>query len=169
MKKLRFCQSTEGFTVKVLEEFWYSTTFWHIKILSRGQKNNKNRQFLVEYHGESGNGNDPRCPNTFGLAECSFDWGCKCQDSGNNTYLCLRSLSETQDSLFCQFSDDSSWQEFYDLLRDPYQLHNLAKQQERPAHHSLLSRLSRCKGQNCNTTQEEKESLENDTFYVFST
>ena len=50
-----------------------------------------------------GNGNDARCRfDMQDMAECSFDWGCKCQDSRNNTYTCLRSLTQTEDSLFCQ-------------------------------------------------------------------
>ena len=51
--------------------------------------------FLIEYHGEGGNGNDPACHDIIdnNLAECSLNWGCKCQDSRNNTYNCLRTLS----------------------------------------------------------------------------
>ncbi len=92
------------------------------------------------------------------MSECSWDWGCKCQDAKNNTYTCLRSLSESQDSLFCEFSDDSSSQEFYDLLNDPYQLHNLnsrGRGQINPdsqTHQLLLRTLSRCKGwQDCSS------------------
>jgi hypothetical protein len=74
-----------------------------------------------------GNGNDARCRFELqDMAECSYDWGCKCQDSRNNTYTCLRSVTQTEDSLFCQFSDDKNTEEFYDLHTDPYQLHNLA-------------------------------------------
>ena len=74
-----------------------------------------------------GNGNDGRCRFELqDMAECSYDWGCKCQDSRNNTYTCLRSVTQTEDSLFCQFSDDKNTEELYDLHTDPYQLHNLA-------------------------------------------
>ena len=56
-----------------------------------------------------GNGNDARCRfDMQDMAECSFDWGCKCQDSRNNTYTCLRSLTQTEDSLFCQVKIDKS-------------------------------------------------------------
>ena len=74
-----------------------------------------------------GNGNDARCRFEMqDMAECSYDWGCKCQDSRDNTYTCLRSVTQTEDSLFCQFSDDKNTEELYDLHTDPYQLHNLA-------------------------------------------
>ena len=96
-----------------------------------------------------GNGNDARCRFELqDMAECSYDWGCKCQDSRNNTYTCLRSVTQTEDSLFCQFSDDKNTEEFYDLHTDPYQLHNLAAAADLAAaaasgheHHSQNSRL----------------------------
>ena len=104
------------------------------------------------------------------MAECSYVWGCKCQDSRNNTYNCLRSLTPREDSLFCQFSDDTNSEEFYDLRTDPYQLHNLAAAAmpmptvEGPPpgaagqahlshaeHRGKLSQIVRCKGhQDCN-------------------
>lgn len=106
------------------------------------------RTFLVEYHGEAGNGNDPRCPNSQELSECSFEWGCKCQDSRNNTYQCLRRLKTDEDTLFCTFSDSSGTKELYDMTRDPFQLHNLVNQDHQGNYFSLeiLNHLVHCKG-----------------------
>ena len=117
-----------------------------------------NRQFLIEYHGESSDTwRDPRCPKLEGLGECSFDWGCKCQDARNNTYNCLRSLTSREDIIFCQFKDDIQSQEFYDLKADPFQLHN----QHVPDNYEyfeLLEKLSNCKGADeCNPKQEDQE------------
>ena len=61
--------------------------------------------------------------DTENMAECNLDFGCKCEDSKNNTYVCLRSLQRNANLLYCQFADDE--REFYELREDPYQLHNL--------------------------------------------
>ncbi|XP_032784585.2 N-acetylglucosamine-6-sulfatase isoform X4 [Daphnia magna] len=63
---------------------------------------------------------------------CLNDFGCKCQDAANNTYVCLRTLRPTgnqhanEDSLYCQFDDLQAFVESYDLRLDPYQLNNRA-------------------------------------------
>ena len=52
--------------------------------------------FLVEYSGEGGPGsNSDSCASKLNhdlgnLAECSREFDCKCQDTRNNTYSCLR-------------------------------------------------------------------------------
>ena len=56
---------------------------------------------------------------------CEIKWGCKCQDSGNNTYSCARTLKEDENSLFCAFQDNEDFIELYDLDEDPYQLSNI--------------------------------------------
>jgi len=52
-------------------------------------------------------------------------WDCKCQDSANNTYFCIRKLTDTENSIRCQFQDNEDFIEVYDLNEDPYQLNNL--------------------------------------------
>ena len=97
------------------------------------------------------------------LAICEWEWGCKCQDSTNNTYSCLRVLEEkVADQLFCWFQDDVKSEEFYDLINDPYQLHNLAFEEDdderwidgdlKQALLDRLEELSFCQGPNeCNS------------------
>ena len=87
---------------------------------------------MIEYHGEGGvdNGNDGVCRDVnngdlANLSICEKEWGCKCQDSKNNTYNCLRTLSDEENLLLCQFEDDVAYQELYNLQEDPHQLHNL--------------------------------------------
>ena len=87
---------------------------------------------MIEYHGEGGvdNGNDAVCRDVnngdlANLSICEKEWGCKCQDSKNNTYNCLRTLSDEENLLLCQFEDDVAYQELYNLQEDPHQLHNL--------------------------------------------
>lgn len=66
------------------------------------------QSFLVEYSGEgSAHTNSETCAGQLNhdlenMAECSQDFGCKCQDSRNNTYTCLRTLGQ-EDTIFCQF------------------------------------------------------------------
>ena len=99
---------------------------------------------------------------------CLNDYGCKCQDAANNTFVCLRTLSaphatsmneaeeEGEDSLYCQFYDDEHFVEFYDLRLDPYQMKNRAyRSDDRPCarsadHHRLLVDYTKCRGHvNC--------------------
>uniref|UniRef100_A0A4W4HAF3 N-acetylglucosamine-6-sulfatase n=1 Tax=Electrophorus electricus TaxID=8005 RepID=A0A4W4HAF3_ELEEL len=81
--------------------------------------------FLVEYTGEGHVPEDPHCPRLGpGLANCFPD--CICQDSFNNTYACVRTLKG--DNLqYCEFADNESFVEMYNLTADPYQLENIVK------------------------------------------
>ena len=51
------------------------------------------RRFLVEYSGEGGEGVDQECQETVDRTQfswCKAELDCKCQDTFNNTYTCLR-------------------------------------------------------------------------------
>ena len=123
--------------------------------------------FLIEYHGEGGvdNGNDAVCRDVnngdlANLSICEKEWGCKCQDSKNNTYNCLRTLSDEENLLLCQFEDDVAYQELYNLQEDPHQLHNLYDSRSRSMQQEFidfetksddLQKLISCQGyQECN-------------------
>ena len=75
--------------------------------------------FMIEYHGEGKVGNYQKCGDViedmYNLAICEPEWGCKCQDSRNNTYNCLRTMTNTENTLFCAFEDDVGHLEFYNL------------------------------------------------------
>ena len=58
------------------------------------------------------------------MSQCRVEWDCKCQDVTNNTYLCLRELTEEKNTIVCQFMDNEDFMEAYDLNKDPYQLNN---------------------------------------------
>merc|ERR1719188_1604488 len=113
-----------------------------------------NRQFLIEYYGEGDKAfNDVECWSEVdedNMAWCGADYfSCKCQDSTNNTYTCLRTIiqEEEEDSIFCLFEDDESFVEIYDLHLDPYQLTNLVPVEEEDFSKKmgLLSQLKSCK------------------------
>ena len=111
--------------------------------------------FLVEYTGEGGVGNQKECstevPDMDNFAICEPEWDCKCQDSRNNTYTCLRTKSKEENTLFCVFEDDESYVEFYDLDQDLHQLHSLHQFGVDRKYHNLVKRLKKCKGFNkCN-------------------
>ena len=59
------------------------------------------------------------------MSQCRAEWDCKCQDVANNTYYCIRTIDDTENSIFCQFDDDEGFIEAYDLSEDPYQLNNI--------------------------------------------
>lgn len=86
------------------------------------------RQMLIEYWGEgSENTWNNECPYNRHqrLSQCSPEMACKCQDSWNNTYSCVRHMAEDVDFIFCLFSDRERYQEAYDLSTDFYQLENI--------------------------------------------
>ena len=59
------------------------------------------------------------------MGRCNGKWDCKCEDSVNNTYACLRTINIEENSIVCQFKDDEGFIEVYDLDVDPYQLNNI--------------------------------------------
>lgn len=85
------------------------------------------QDFLVSYHGEHSHSRDAACMAITDdqMAQCSIEAGCKCQDSKNNTYNCVRSKSDSEDTIFCRFEDDVDFVEFYNLAQDRLQLYNL--------------------------------------------
>ncbi|CAH0387899.1 unnamed protein product [Bemisia tabaci] len=116
------------------------------------------RTFLVEYHGEGNRKSiDEKCglkdPN---LKECRVRNDCKCQDARNNTYFCLRSISETDDLSYCEFQDSENFIEYYDLKTDQYQLNNLRHSLSSSLQNKYSSRLKilqHCSGPICNELQ----------------
>ena len=83
---------------------------------------------MVSYHGEfSTSGVPEECEGIVDdqMSQCLGEWNCKCQDSANNTYFCIRKLAQDENSIYCQFLDNEEFIEVYDLNEDPYQLNNL--------------------------------------------
>lgn len=114
--------------------------------------------FLVEYNGEgSAKTSSPNCSQLLeedleSLAQCDVRMDCKCQDSRNNTYACLRILGQ-EDSMFCQFQDKGGFLEMYSLSQDKFQLTNIANllQNETLQHYlGVLNLLRNCRGAECN-------------------
>ena len=83
--------------------------------------------FLVEMFGIGGTLLNPNCQydEDSTMSICIPTYGCKCQNSYNNTWFCERKLNMDENSLTCQFDDEEKFIETYDLNDDPYQLNNL--------------------------------------------
>uniref|UniRef100_A0A9J7YUB4 N-acetylglucosamine-6-sulfatase n=1 Tax=Cyprinus carpio carpio TaxID=630221 RepID=A0A9J7YUB4_CYPCA len=106
--------------------------------------------FLVEYTGEGHSSEDPSCPKLGpGLAECFPD--CVCEDAFNNTYACVRTLKDAN-LQYCEFADNESFVEVYNLTSDPHQLENIVKKVD-PALLQIMNqrliKLESCTGDSC--------------------
>uniref|UniRef100_A0A8C9SQD4 N-acetylglucosamine-6-sulfatase n=1 Tax=Scleropages formosus TaxID=113540 RepID=A0A8C9SQD4_SCLFO len=108
---------------------------------------------LVEYEGEGQNITDPSCPLLGpGVSECFPD--CVCEDSYNNTYACVRTMSPSGNLQYCEFDDSEVFVEVYNLTADPFQLNNIAKSIDQEVlekmNHRLMM-LQSCSGASCRT------------------
>uniref|UniRef100_A0A8C0UMX0 N-acetylglucosamine-6-sulfatase n=2 Tax=Cyanistes caeruleus TaxID=156563 RepID=A0A8C0UMX0_CYACU len=122
--------------------------------LLKGDKNVTWRSdFLVEYQGEGYNGSDPTCPGLGpGVTHCFPD--CVCEDSYNNTYACVRTLSASWDLQYCEFDDREVFVEVYNLTADPHQINNIAKTIDQEILEKMnyrLMMLQSCSGATCRT------------------
>ncbi|XP_064421777.1 N-acetylglucosamine-6-sulfatase-like [Latimeria chalumnae] len=89
------------------------------------QKISWRSDFLVQYTGEGHSDKDPNCPKLGpGVSQCFPD--CVCEDAFNNTYACVRTISNLS-LQYCEFADKESFVEVYNMTSDPYQLKNIAK------------------------------------------
>ncbi|XP_047106793.1 N-acetylglucosamine-6-sulfatase-like [Schistocerca piceifrons] len=124
-------------------------------------QNTTGREFVIEYVGEGSDLTvDEECPLVLDnkLMYCSVDGSCKCQDSRNNTYSCLRRISAAENILYCQFDDDEAFKEAYDINADPDQLNNLAYQLSADVvseYESTLQYMSTCAGAACNSPPKQ--------------
>ncbi|XP_045104769.1 N-acetylglucosamine-6-sulfatase-like isoform X1 [Portunus trituberculatus] len=130
----------------------YDRTQNEVRKMGRHNPKQLRRTVLVEHNGE-GTVKHPGCENlSSGVSGCNPDFACKCEDSWNNTYACLRQLSSHEDRLFCQWADDEDFEEVYDLTRDPWQLNNTIAYLPPGLHkklHNLLHNLQHCQGLRC--------------------
>jgi len=124
-------------------------------------RNEEEREFLVEYSGEGGQGVHPDCSqwNTGDFSFCKPEFDCKCTDAKNNTYSCIRRLGEGLNTIYCMFEDDENFQEFYDIDQDPYQLSNDAYKRDVREDLELLVELSACHGSSCHKFNSRRTKL----------
>ncbi|XP_048862688.1 N-acetylglucosamine-6-sulfatase [Brienomyrus brachyistius] len=117
----------------------------------QGQNFTWRTDILVEYEGEGSNVSDPACPLLGpGVSECFPD--CVCEDSYNNTYACVRTVSPSANLQYCEFDDNEVFVEVYNLTADPFELTNIAKSIDQEVlekmNHRLMM-LQSCSGASC--------------------
>ena len=98
----------------------------------------KRNEILISYHGR-GDGLDEwvneagQCQKATNDADnmygCNEIYDCKCQDTKNNTFLCKRYLDDEENKVLCRFEDEEKFVEYYDLIKDPYQLYNIPQEE----------------------------------------
>ncbi len=103
--------------------------------------------FLVSYHGEHDQSNVDclTVRDVRDMAQCVLAYDCKCQDSRNNTYACVRSISDSEDTTFCQFEDDVGFREMYNLSEDTHQLYNIDSALTPESRHFYTEKLDKLK------------------------
>uniref|UniRef100_A0A1B6CPK4 Sulfatase N-terminal domain-containing protein n=1 Tax=Clastoptera arizonana TaxID=38151 RepID=A0A1B6CPK4_9HEMI len=117
------------------------------------------RNFLIEYCGE-GNGMaiSQECPfkEDINLAECPIEAACKCEDSKNNTYNCLRRIDLPNNNfIYCDFLIEKI-REVYDLLNDPYELQNIHHKLTKKSSNEIdqcLHKMMKCAGTSCRSSK----------------
>ncbi|CAK9295543.1 unnamed protein product [Gordionus sp. m RMFG-2023] len=120
--------------------------------LARANKPPKRNSILIEHSGEYKPKPIHGCPqygnNSKGLSMCDID--CVCQESPNNAYTCIRTISNEKDDIYCDFYKENL-AESYDLIKDPFQLNNLAN--PKTSHNlqqiKFINKFKRCHGIRC--------------------
>ncbi|XP_019624453.1 PREDICTED: N-acetylglucosamine-6-sulfatase-like [Branchiostoma belcheri] len=113
---------------------------------------------LVEHQGEWALHAWPKynCPHWWTLVTgCVPD--CVCEDSYNNTYSCVRTLSSRADLMYCEFQDNENFKEFYNLEKDPHQLNNAINTTDPNVVKFMSKRLKElvtCSGKTCNRSEQ---------------
>ena len=124
-----------------------------MKLLENPDSAMEERQILIEYWGEdSVNDYNPECPwsRNDRLDGCAINSDCKCQDSWNNTYSCVRHLATDINFMFCEFADRLV--EAYDLRTDTAEMVNIAYDilpSEHARYSLALGHLKNCSGSSC--------------------
>jgi hypothetical protein len=120
--------------------------------------------FLISYYGEA----NPDCGvQTKNCLDPQEYIG----DSFNNSYHCVRSITtgsnqptsvaslKKKDSIYCVFDDEEDFVEYYDHLKDPWQLQNRANELSAYEHEQFKARISilrSCQGTQCHQSPSNR-------------
>ncbi|XP_057341446.1 N-acetylglucosamine-6-sulfatase-like isoform X1 [Microplitis mediator] len=113
------------------------------------------RTVLIEYKGEKSiDHHNTTCMDDFdlNLYNCDKNMACKCEDSANNTYSCIRRFSDKYNNIFCIFEDNQHYIEAYDLNEDQYQMMNIGykmNHSRRRRFRKRLNQMVKCIGSDC--------------------
>uniref|UniRef100_A0A336MEL5 CSON013851 protein n=1 Tax=Culicoides sonorensis TaxID=179676 RepID=A0A336MEL5_CULSO len=76
---------------------------------------------------------------------------CFCMNANNNTYSCIRTINQTHNFLYCEFTSEP-FTMYFNLRIDPFETQNREASltpEERSYLHDTLQQLVACKGKNC--------------------
>ncbi|XP_053681328.1 extracellular sulfatase SULF-1 homolog [Anopheles nili] len=75
---------------------------------------------------------------------------CFCMNANNNTYSCLRTINQTHNFLYCEFT--TGLITYYNLRIDPFETQNRESSltaEEKAVLHETLEEMKRCRGKGC--------------------
>ena len=88
---------------------------------------------MISHRGRRGGAIDSQCKHFVkgdaNMYNCIDSNDCKCADTRNNTFLCNRYLDDEESKVLCIFEDEENFVEYYDLIKDPYQLYNIPQEE----------------------------------------
>uniref|UniRef100_A0A182W0M8 Extracellular sulfatase SULF-1 homolog n=1 Tax=Anopheles minimus TaxID=112268 RepID=A0A182W0M8_9DIPT len=85
---------------------------------------------------------------------------CFCMNANNNTYSCLRTINQTHNFLYCEFT--TGLVTFYNLRIDPFETQNRESSltaEEKTVLHETLEQMKRCRGQSCTLPRHPHNAL----------
>uniref|UniRef100_A0A182QDS4 Extracellular sulfatase SULF-1 homolog n=1 Tax=Anopheles farauti TaxID=69004 RepID=A0A182QDS4_9DIPT len=84
---------------------------------------------------------------------------CFCMNANNNTYSCLRTINQTHNFLYCEFT--TGLVTYYNLRIDPFETQNresLLTAEEKKELHETLEEMKRCRGKSCTLPRHHQQN-----------
>ncbi|XP_050085760.1 extracellular sulfatase SULF-1 homolog isoform X2 [Anopheles aquasalis] len=85
---------------------------------------------------------------------------CFCMNANNNTYSCIRTINQTHNFLYCEFT--TGLVTYYNLRIDPFETQNRESSltlEEKKALHETLEEMKRCRGKACTMPRYQQNTL----------
>ncbi|XP_050079324.1 extracellular sulfatase SULF-1 homolog [Anopheles maculipalpis] len=85
---------------------------------------------------------------------------CFCMNANNNTYSCLRTINQTHNFLYCEFT--TGLVTYYNLRIDPFETQNRESSltvEEKAVLHETLEEMKRCRGKSCTLPRHQPNVL----------
>uniref|UniRef100_A0A182PCU3 Extracellular sulfatase SULF-1 homolog n=1 Tax=Anopheles epiroticus TaxID=199890 RepID=A0A182PCU3_9DIPT len=85
---------------------------------------------------------------------------CFCMNANNNTYSCLRTINQTHNFLYCEFT--TGLVTYYNLRIDPFETQNRESSltaEEKAVLHETLEEMKRCRGKGCTLPRHQQNVL----------
>ncbi|KAL7046484.1 hypothetical protein ACKWTF_002592 [Chironomus riparius] len=89
---------------------------------------------------------------------------CFCMNAINNTYSCLRTINQTHNYLYCEFT--TGLITFYNLKKDPFETQNMQSSltvQKKSFLHDTLEHMKGCKGKTCLLQRRHHQQINSNT------